>query len=56
MKTQVYVAARICFQQRLKKPQAYLCNEKERNYVNSFSASCIFKFSQPEPILFIEQI
>ena len=23
---------------------------------NPFSASCIFKFSQPEPILFIEQI
>ena len=24
--------------------------------INPFSASCIFKFSQPEPILFIEQI
>ena len=24
--------------------------------INPFSASCIFKFSQPEPILFIKQI
>ena len=27
-----------------------------RGSINPFSASCIFIFSQPEPILFIEQI
>ena len=33
-----------------------VCHGKIATQINPFIASCIFKVSQPEPILFIEQI